>query len=250
MGKLLETTSTGSQKEISKKLGKQGFAIVHSVFSEEGMDSLLKIITASKSTENNFAIRQFFEIVPEAKPVIFNAAFQSFFKQNFGVNYFLIKAIYFDKPPAANWIVPWHQDLTITTNQKVLHAGYAKWRLKNGVHYVHPPIAILENIVTIRIHLDDCTKANGALRVIPSSHRTGIDKKLDFTQEKPVICEVKRGGVLLMKPLLFHASKRTTNNLNRRVIHLEFASKELLSPLTYRERIDIVYTDNSAAVDI
>ncbi|MFK7982094.1 MAG: phytanoyl-CoA dioxygenase family protein [Saprospiraceae bacterium] len=239
MGKFLEKNSAYSQKEISEKLDKQGFVTLPAVFSEKVIDTLLKLIKASKSTQNNFAIRQFFETVPEAKQVVFNTAFQAFLKQNIGENYFLIKAIYFDKPPAANWIVPWHQDLTITTNQKVLHAGYAKWRLKNGVHYVHPPIEILENIVTIRIHLDNCSLENGALSVIPGSHRNGIDKKLDFTQEKPVICEVEKGGLLLMKPLLFHASKRTTNNLNRRVIHLEFANTELMSPLTYRERIDV-----------
>jgi len=198
------------------------------------------LIEASKGTKAIFAIRQFFEVIPSAKAIIFKEQFTSFFKQNFGENYFLIKAIYFDKPPTANWIVPWHQDLTIVTNQKASHLGYTKWRLKNGVHYVHPPIEILENIITIRIHLDNCTKANGALKVIPKSHLNGIGKKLDFTQEKSVICEVKRGGVLLMKPLLYHASKRTTNNLNRRGIHLEFANKELVQPLTYRERIEFM----------
>ena len=240
MGELLVRNSTDSERAISEKLREEGFAIAPSIFSNKEIDTLLNLMETSKGISNNFAIRQFFEVVPEAKKVIFNRAFQSFFKQNFDLSYFLIKAIYFDKPPSANWIVPWHQDLTITTNQKVAHAGYEKWRLKNGVHYVHPPIAIIENIITIRIHLDDCIEANGDLRVIHASHRNGIDKKLDFTQEKPVICEVERGGVLLMKPLLFHASKRTTNNLNRRVIHLEFANKELLPPLTYRERIEFM----------
>jgi len=228
------------QQSIKDKLTEDGFAIQDTLFSKAAIEELIAIIDHSKKTDNNFAIRQFFESVPVAKKVIFNQVLPSFFTQNFDTNYFLIKAIYFDKPPTANWIVPWHQDLTIVTNQKTKQGGYTKWRLKNGVHYVHPPIEILENIITIRIHLDDCTKANGALKVIPRSHLNGIGKKLDFTQEKPVICEVKRGGVLLMKPLLFHASKRTTNNLNRRVIHLEFANKELVPPLTYRERIEFM----------
>ena len=29
-----------------------------------------------------------------------------------------IKSIYFDKPPSANWIVNWHQDLTINLTDK------------------------------------------------------------------------------------------------------------------------------------
>lgn len=225
-------------EKISERLKQQGFYIKHTCFSAETIEELVAIIEQSKKLENKFAIRQFVEELPLAKTIIFNKVFTSFLEQYFGENYFLIKAIYFDKPPTANWVVPWHQDLTIVTNQKSPMEGYSKWRLKKEAHYVQPPIGILENIVTIRIHLDDCTSHNGALRVIPASHKNGIDKKLDYTQEKSVICEVKKGGLLLMKPLLFHASKRTTNNLNRRVVHLEFATKELPLPLTYRERID------------
>ncbi len=229
---------TNYQKRIRNGLTQNGFAIHNALFSNQEMAQLATLIETAKSTDDKFAIRQFFEVVPLAKQLVFNTDFQLFFQQIFGKDYFLVKAIYFDKPPSANWIVPWHQDLMIVTNQKVAYEGYTKWRLKNGIHYVQPPIEFLENMITVRIHLDDCTKANGALKVIPASHSNGVCKKLDFTQEKSVICEVKRGGVLLMKPLLFHASKRTTNNLNRRIVHLEFASKELKTPLTYRERIN------------
>ena len=217
----------------------EGFYIENSCFPEEKIDELIPLIKQFKKGNDIFAIRQFFEVVPLAKEAIFNEDFIAFLKEYLGKNYFLIKAIYFDKPMTANWIVPWHQDLTIVTGQKVETKGFSKWRIKNGIHYVHPPLNILENMITIRIHLDDCRIENGALQVIPTSHKNGIDKKLAITQEKAVICEVKRGGVLIMKPHLFHASKRTTNNSNRRVIHLEFASKALPPPLTYRERINI-----------
>jgi len=225
-------------EKISESLKQEGFYIKNTCFSTGEMEELLRVIEQSKKLENKFAIRQFFEAIPSAKTIIFNKVFTPFLAQHFEKNYFLIKAIYFDKPPTANWIVPWHQDLTIVTNQKAAIDGFSKWRLKKDAHYVQPPTEILENIVTIRIHLDDCTRNNGALRVIPASHQNGIDKKLDYTQEKSVICEVKKDGLLFMKPLLFHASKRTTNHLNRRVVHLEFATKALPLPLTYRERID------------
>lgn len=221
-----------------------GYAIENDVFSEQSIADIIQAIKSSKATEKHFAIRQFLQVVPAAKALIFNNTFCTFFKKNFGENYFLIKAIYFDKPPNANWIVPWHQDLTIVTNQKKEIEGYSKWRLKNGKYYVQPPLTILENIVTIRLHLDDCTAENGALKVIEGSHRNGIDQKLDFTKEKPVICEVKKGGVLVMKPLIYHASKRTENNLNRRVIHLEFTNQVLPKGLVYGERIDFSFTNH------
>lgn len=53
------------------------------------------------------------------------------------------------------------------------------------------------------------------------------------------VCEVKKGGILLMKPLLLHASKRTENQKNRRVIHIEFTDKELPNILSWKEKIDL-----------
>jgi ectoine hydroxylase-related dioxygenase (phytanoyl-CoA dioxygenase family) len=91
--------------------------------------------------------------------------------------------------------------------------------------------------LTIRIHLDDCTKENGALRVIPKSFDKISDiKSLDssfFENEK--ICEVKRGGIMLMKPLIWHSSKRTENQAKRRVIHIEFSNYSLSNNLEWAE---------------
>lgn len=225
---------------MKEVLAEEGFVIRDNLFSIEEVDRILKAIESTKELQKHFAIRQFFEKIPACRELVFNQKFITFFKKNIGESYFLVKAIYFDKPPNANWIVPWHQDLTIVTNKRKALAGYTKWRLKNKKQYVQPTKDILENIITIRIHLDDCKASNGALKVISGSHKNGINQKLDFNKEKPVICEVKCGGVLLMKPLIYHASKRTENNKNRRVIHLEFASKELPTEITYEERIDFM----------
>jgi len=102
---------------------------------------------------------------------------------------------------------------------------------------VQPPLGILKSITTIRIHLDDTTLQNGALKVIPASHTKDIlrtdRKEWDTHTEK--ICDVKKGGVLLMKLLTLHASGRTTNGKQRRVIHLEFSNQELEAPLEWLE---------------
>ena len=50
---------------------------------------------------------------------------------------------------------------------------------------------------------------------------------------------VSRGDVLLMKPLILHASKRVQNNTNRRVIHIEFCDKTLPKGITWNESIAI-----------
>ncbi|MGE8292195.1 MAG: phytanoyl-CoA dioxygenase, partial [Sphingobacterium sp.] len=42
---------------------------------------------------------------------------------------------------------------------------------------------------------------------------------MDWTTEQKKNCPVAEGGIMIMKPLLLHSSKRTSNNKHRRVIH-------------------------------
>lgn len=66
------------------------------------------------------------------------------------------------------------------------------------------PIHILEDSITIRIHLDDTDENNGALKVIPKSHKKGI-LRIDSTnmnQNIEQVCEVKRGGIMLMETFI------------------------------------------------
>ena len=144
---------------------------------------------------------------------------------------FPVRAIFFDKNPESNWLVPWHQDLAIAVAGRIENPAYSGWSLKDGVPHVHPPREILEGMVTLRLHLDDCAADNGALKIIPGSHLHG---KLDAAgmaqltkSSRPVICEISKGGALLMRPLLLHASSPATHPSHRRVLHLEFATQEL-----------------------
>ena len=59
---------------------------------------------------------------------------------------------------------------------------------------------------------------------------------MDFKNEKETICEVDKGGIMIMKPLLFHASNKTTNDKRRRVIHIEFSRQELPNGLEWSEK--------------
>jgi ectoine hydroxylase-related dioxygenase (phytanoyl-CoA dioxygenase family) len=154
-----------------------------------------------------------------------------------GNNCFITKAIYFDKPPSSNWFVPFHQDLNISVTKKHDIEGYNSWTFKNGINGVHTPLDILKSTLKLRLYLDNTTKENGALRVIPKSHNKGIILKnpedWNVTTEKT--CEVNCGDVMLMKPLLIHASNRTISNKPRRVIHLEINTKQLKHPLNWLE---------------
>jgi ectoine hydroxylase-related dioxygenase (phytanoyl-CoA dioxygenase family) len=149
----------------------------------------------------------------------------------------VVKSIYFDKPEQSNWFVAWHQDLTISVDKKVDLPGYTSWTSKHKQFAVQPPLEILEDNFTIRIHLDDTNADNGALKVLPESHLKSIYRaeNIDFSIESESICDVKRGGAMVMRPLLMHASDRTVNEQKRRVIHIEFSRAALPGEIKWAE---------------
>lgn len=224
-----------------------GFTVINTIFSDEEIENISEIIQnihTSKETfrksEDLFAIRQFLNEVPEVKELIFNEKMKTIIKEIFGEKYFAVKSIYFDKPEKSNWYVAYHQDLTISVDKKIELSNFGPWTTKQNQFAVQPPLDILENVYTIRIHLDETDENNGALKVIPTSHAKGIyrPETIDWTVETEEICNVERGGVMIMKPLLLHGSNRTTNGKKRRVIHIEFSDRELPEELNWSERMD------------
>lgn len=150
-----------------------------------------------------------------------------------------VRAIYFNKSPESNWLVTWHQDLTICVQKKMDVAGFGPWSVKDDVPHVQPPISLLENMVTLRLHLDDTDETNGALKVLPGSHARGRLAAADihrWRHEHPErLCTARTGDVLLMRPLLLHASGRSASDKQRRVLHIEYAGYELPAGLRWAE---------------
>jgi hypothetical protein len=151
----------------------------------------------------------------------------------------LVRAIYFDKSPGANWLVPWHQDLTFAVRERKDVPGFGPWSMKDGIPHVQPPVALLEEVVTMRIHLDACDVENGALKVLPGTHgvgRLGAEQIQDCRNRvNEVLCEMDAGDVLLMRPLLLHASGKSTSERHRRILHLEFCGVDLPGGLEWSE---------------
>lgn len=225
-----------------------GFAIIENIYTSEEIEKISEQINRANSDKETFrksadlfAIRQFLKEVSATIDTIFNGNLRSVLKQVLGGNYFVVKSIYFDKPKTANWYVSYHQDLTISVDKKLSLNGFEFWTTKQNQFAIQPPLDVLQRIVTIRIHLDDTNEGNGALKVVPGSHAKGIyrPETIDWTVEKEVSCNVSKGGIMLMKPLLLHSSGRTTNDRKRRVIHIEFSNQELPEELNWAERINL-----------
>ena len=157
-----------------------------------------------------------------------------------GREVFPVRAIFFDKTAESNWRVPWHQDLTIAVAARIETSGFGPWSVKKGVVHVQPSLEILENMIAIRLHIDDCDEDNGALRVIPGSHLKGELSSTEIEtlarQHPAVTCEVPRGGALVMRLLLLHASSPAKSASHRRVLHLEYAGDELPGGLKWLDR--------------
>jgi ectoine hydroxylase-related dioxygenase (phytanoyl-CoA dioxygenase family) len=166
---------------------------------------------------------------------------RSFAAAVLGSNAFAVRALLFDKTPTANWKVSWHQDLSIPTRTREDVDGYGPWSEKAGVPHVQPPVAILERMLAVRLHLDPSCADNGPVRVLSGSHRLGrlAGAQIDSlrAQHDEIECLVAEGGILAFRPLLLHASAPARAPLHRRVIHIEYAAAELLSPLEWHRRI-------------
>lgn len=149
-----------------------------------------------------------------------------------GARALVVRGLFFDKTEGANWPVPWHQDLSVAVAGRVEVDGWCNWTLKAGVHHVQPPHGILERMIAVRIHFDDCNFDSGPLRVVPGSHRFGRvarSEVIELTREnREHVCIAKAGSALVMKPLLLHASSPALRPAHRRVVHLEFAGEDLL----------------------
>lgn len=148
-----------------------------------------------------------------------------------------VQATLFDKNEERNWLVGLHQDLSVPVAERADVEGFTGWSLKDGIWFVQPPIGVLERLVALRLHLDDCLHEDGALRVVPGSHLGGrldpVDARAIRDREGDVVCEAGAGDVLALKPLLLHASSKSRSGRPRRVLHFLFGPERLPRPLAW-----------------
>jgi ectoine hydroxylase-related dioxygenase (phytanoyl-CoA dioxygenase family) len=228
---------------ILSDLEHAGFATVADALSSLEVQALLQTLgTMPHPTDEEARAgqRDLFTKVPAVRELAAHSAVRGWPAAVLGPACFAVRAILFDKTPAANWRVAWHQDLTIPTRRQLEAAGFGPWSLKAGIPHVQPPAAILERMLTVRVHLDPCDSMNGPVRVLPGSHRDGKLSPEGIETWKAVAAPVDAlapaGGLLLMRPLLLHASSPAQRPGHRRVIHLEYAVDPLPDGLEWRER--------------
>ena len=143
------------------------------------------------------------------------------------------RATLFDKSPTSNWLVVWHQDTALPLLERHELPGWGPWSVKEGVIYAHAPATALEQVLALRVHLDESSDRNGPLRVLPGTHLMGVltDDAIEqlASQIAAVDCVVPAGGVIAMRPLIVHASSKSLIEAPRRVLHIEYAARMVMA---------------------
>ncbi|HEY6413253.1 MAG TPA: phytanoyl-CoA dioxygenase family protein [Edaphobacter sp.] len=225
---------------FAQEVSSTGFAIVEGVLDATTIQQFGALLESfACSEQGRGGVRNLLD-VPEVRELAGSESIMKLVRPVLGKAAFAVRGILFDKKDGANWKVPWHQDVTIAVRDRMDADGYGPWSIKQDVLHVQPPSVVLEKMLSVRLHLDDCPKTNGALRVIPKSHEDGkLSQEQIATmvmQSAAVTCEVNRGGALLMRPLLIHASSASESPHHRRVIHFDYANITLAGGLRWREQ--------------
>lgn len=148
-----------------------------------------------------------------------------------------VRAVLFDKTPATNWSLGWHQDRTIAVRARADVPGYGPWSTKQGIPHVEPPFAITEAMVTLRLHLDDTPADNAPLLIAPGSHRLGriAEDAIAATVARcgTLACLANAGDVWCYATPILHASAAARGERHRRVLQVDYAATALPPPLVW-----------------
>ncbi|MEG3144451.1 phytanoyl-CoA dioxygenase family protein [Sphingomonas sp. RT2P30] len=148
-----------------------------------------------------------------------------------------VRAILFDKSAATNWALGWHQDRTIAVRKRIDTPGFGPWSVKAGVKHVEPPFALLERMLTLRIHLDAVPADNAPLLIAPGSHLFGRIPECDIAARVAVCgtfaCTADRGDVWVYATPILHASARAARPGHRRVLQVDYAADDLPGDLAW-----------------
>jgi ectoine hydroxylase-related dioxygenase (phytanoyl-CoA dioxygenase family) len=172
--------------------------------------------------------------VPAVRELSADSRLLTIARQFVGPGAIAFRATLFDKSPTANWLVVWHQDTALPLQRRIEHPDWGPWSTKAGVLYAHAPARALEQVIALRVSLDDSLRANGPLRVLPDTHRGGVytDGQIEQLARgiTPVDCVALSGAVVALRPLTVHASSKSSVDSPRRVLHIEYVGSLAVAP--------------------
>lgn len=203
--------------ELLTRFVRDGFLVIDELASSEEISELIACIAG----EDRVGSRNLLELGP-VQVAALNIRRCSRLEALLG-HYVTVQCTSFIKSQSKNWAVRLHRDRVIPAQGG---EGWKSSGTKDGMQFVRPPQQILQQLVAVRLSLDHA--AEGDLQVIPGSHTT----ETESDRSAAVVVPVRKGGALVMQPLLEHASTKLKNSRARRVLHFLFGPPQL--PRGYR----------------
>lgn len=216
----------------AESVRERGYAVIPEVLRQRKSDELLQELKCASLPRSKAGVRHVMRI-PAVAEIARGTALLRIAQEILGEGAFPFRATLFDKSATANWLVVWHQDTALPLKERREMTGWGPWSVKDRVQYAHAPASALQQVVTLRVHLDDSTAENGPLRVLPGTHTLGVltDEEIHHLSLRvaEAECLLPRGGVLAMRPLIVHGSSKAQNEMRRRVLHIEYSTPDALS---------------------
>lgn len=213
-----------------------GFELVDSVFNATALIPLKSEINQIVGGIRRGGLRNAEQRCKAVPSLLEQPAFRILVQHYLPDNAQLVRAIIFTKSQENNWLVSWHQDKTVSVSTHFSACDWGPWSCKDGVIHVQPPLSVLQSMVTFRIHLDDSTAQNGCLKLLPGSHAEGVLSQQQinhYDKRAAVNCIGTAGSVLVMRPLVLHASGKVSVPAERYVLHVEYCSYTLPDGVTW-----------------
>ena len=226
------------QRELLARIERDGFAFLRGAVSTSELEEMRGLFAAphhypnvARRGDSIYGIRDLLTTVTGIREAASRSPLIDWVTKILGPSSRPVYGVFFDKTSTANWPIPWHQDITIRVRERRDVPGFEHRPVKDGTVHLIPPVELSSEMLALRIHLDDASSTHGALRVIPGSHRLGRLSNEELQRRtiaaNSVTCEVRAGDIMLMRPLLVHASSACGHPGHRRVIHVEYAAFDL-----------------------
>ncbi|MBN70054.1 MAG: hypothetical protein CME32_12350 [Gimesia sp.] len=221
---------------FSAEIKRDGFQIYREPLSRDTLTQFEAVIDSAREDSyrrrrsgTRYAIRNAHLVLPGLRSLLEEGVLKDLAADVLQRPVSLVSATLFDKRPGANWFVPPHQDLQVPIQGRIEDEDWTNWSVKAEQQYVEPPLNVFQQMLAVRVHLDECPGENGALEVVPRSHRRRLteDEVALIGEQEFQLCPVDAGEVLLMNPLLVHRSRSCQLPRRRRVLHVVYSSSEL-----------------------
>jgi hypothetical protein len=233
------TTLFVGKDSVADLVAREGWAVTAPCVPQLALDRLLAEVTPLLAAqEAHAAPRDVLEGAPLVRALAASPAVRDVAEAVLGAHCFVVRARVLDETPDARWKVIWRQATTIAVRERATVAGFGPWTRQEEVALVEPPTELLEGMLVVRVHLDDCGPADGPLRVLAGSHRVGRLSAASIADwragAEAVDCVAERGAIMAYRPLLVHAaSPASIPTPHQRVVQFEFATESLPAPLEW-----------------